>query len=343
MIIGLLHIRKDPKKVSRAYLYAAIAKLEGVELFYFTSKDVDFNEKTINGFFNENGKWVKRITCFPDVVINVGGPNTLKQTMIFDRLSRYVPFTSYKVGTKLSVYERIKKAKLFSEHVIPYRRIRNAKQVIDFIEEYKKIIIKPRSDSHGNMVHYLEGCDNGYLIKYRDKDTILSKEQLTHYVNQLLTKRIMLVQKYIESRRKTNEPYDLRLHMQKDDHGKWNITSIIPRVGPHDKIITNISQGGQLSLFDRFVAIEFGKNAKEIKDKVEKFCYDFSKHFDILYPYNFDELGIDVGIDENQKIWIYEVNWRPGHVFIESKAAKNAVKYAIYLAKTKMQEKEVIK
>ena len=25
-----------------------------------------------------------------------------------------------------------------------------------------------------------------------------------------------------------------------------------------------------------------------------------------------DELGMDVGLDENDKIWIFEVNWRPG-------------------------------
>ncbi|NLM31755.1 MAG: YheC/YheD family protein, partial [Acholeplasmataceae bacterium] len=38
--IGLLHTRLDPNLVSRAYLYSAIARVEGFRLFYFTSRDV---------------------------------------------------------------------------------------------------------------------------------------------------------------------------------------------------------------------------------------------------------------------------------------------------------------
>ncbi|MFQ7057969.1 MAG: YheC/YheD family protein [Turicibacter sanguinis] len=29
----------------------------------------------------------------------------------------------------------------------------------------------------------------------------------------------------------------------------------------------------------------------------------------------FDELGIDIGIDSRNYIWIYEVNWRPGFIY----------------------------
>ena len=49
-----------------------------------------------------------------------------------------------------------------------------------------------------------------------------------------------------------------------------------------------------------------------------------------------DELGIDVGLDENNKIWIFEVNWRPGcppAFYLELDVVKNLINYAILLAK----------
>jgi len=273
------------------------------------------------------------MTHFPDVIMNVGGPTTTKQRQIFNRLSGIVPFVSYKVGTKVSVYQRIIKGKIFSEYVIPYKSIKKISDVLTFIDLYKKVIVKPTLDSHGNLVNYIEKKDDGYIVRYKNSETHMSESQLVEYINQLLTNKKMLIQKYICSRRKTGEPFDFRIHMQKNGKGEWSITMIIPRVGTKGKIITNLSKGGQLSIFDRFLNIEFGKNYQKIRKDIKTFSVEFSKHFDTLYDYEFDELGIDIGLDENAKIWIYEVNWRPGHVFLESKAAKNAIIYAIYLAK----------
>ena len=57
-------------------------------------------------------------------------------------------------------------------------------------------------------------------------------------------------------------------------------------------------------------------------------------HFEDSIPIiRFDELGIDVGIDDKHKLWIYEVNWRPGSKHRELEGAKNLVKYAEYLGK----------
>ena len=48
-LIGMLHHRKDPSKVKRAYAYSVVAKAEGVEFFYFTPAKVDIINQTIIG------------------------------------------------------------------------------------------------------------------------------------------------------------------------------------------------------------------------------------------------------------------------------------------------------
>ncbi|MGV2487727.1 UNVERIFIED_CONTAM: YheC/YheD family protein, partial [Bacillus mycoides] len=73
-----------------------------------------------------------------------------------------------------------------------------------------------------------------------------------------------------------------------------------------------------------------------IKRYLERFAVTFSNHFNSLYKdILFDELGIDVGIDKDQKLWLFEVNWRPGvpNIFnLELDVARNLVHYARYLA-----------
>lgn len=106
-LVGMFHFRKDPSKVGRAYRYAAIASLEGINFFYFTAKRVDFENKVITGLYYENEKWIEKTFPFPDAIINHVGPNTQFQKEIYHKLAKIIPFTSHPVGTKLSVYNRI--------------------------------------------------------------------------------------------------------------------------------------------------------------------------------------------------------------------------------------------
>lgn len=336
--IGLLHTRLNPDKVSRAYIYSALARLEGADLYYFTSRDVNFNSNTINAKTYQAGTWIEKERPFPDVIMNVSGPNTPKQRKIYNRLEKKVPFTSIKVGNKLAVYNRLQSAGDFSRHIIPYQPARRLSDVTAFLQQYRKIILKPNSDSHGNQVYYIEKAKDNYFFIYRNCKRRFKEKKAKAFLASLIGHRQMILQKYINSRRRSGEPYDFRLHVQKDGAGIWQITTVFPRVAPRNRIITNLSQGAALSLFERFLEIEFPNHYRQLKFKIEAFALLLARHMDNIYGCEFDELGIDIGLDENRHIWLYEVNWRPGHVFIEVKAARNAVAYAIYLGKKKREE-----
>lgn len=82
------------------------------------------------------------------------------------------------------------------------------------------------------------------------------------------------------------------------------------------------------SFFER----EYGFESYDMQRILEHFAIRFSKQFDELYNGRLDELGIDIGIDEHKKLWIYEVNWRPGAAYRGLDAAMNTIPYAAYLA-----------
>jgi hypothetical protein len=106
----------------------------------------------------------------------------------------------------------------------------------------------------------------------------------------------------------------------------------IPKNRIQNKVVTNLGQGGNVALLKNFLMNIYGDEYFDIMKYLEVFSIQFAEHFEKLYKHGFDELGIDIGLDEDKKIWIYEVNWRLGHIFLESKASYYAVHYANYLA-----------
>ena len=92
MLIGMFHIRKDPNKVSRAYLYSTIARHEGHDFFISRPKELILRKREILGKHYSNGRWVTKRFPFPDVVINAANQNTPFQEETEDRLKTPPPF-----------------------------------------------------------------------------------------------------------------------------------------------------------------------------------------------------------------------------------------------------------
>jgi hypothetical protein len=335
-LIGMLHHRADPSNVKKAYAYAAVAKAEGVNFFYFTPGKVNIKQQKILGKVYENGHWIEMEFPFPDVIYNASYPVSDKAEQIFDYLSDRIPFTSHPIGDKLAVYNRIKRAEKFEPYLIPFYEVTDVQMFFDIIKRYEKVIIKPLTGHQGVGVVFIEkdGVDH-YKINDAGLVSSINEKQLLNLISHIIQDQDYLVQKFISSKTKTGHVFNFRLHVQKNGEGKWVITSIYPRIGRLGVITSNM--GSYSTYLDTFLKIEFGDSWYDIRRDLEKFAIRFSNHFDSLYDIELDELGIDVGIDAKQKLWLFEVNWRPSSPFIyklELDVAKNTILYAKYLADT---------
>ncbi|AIK39033.1 MULTISPECIES: YheC/YheD family endospore coat-associated protein [Bacillus] len=336
-IIGMLHHREDPRNVRRAYACAAVAKAEGVNFFYFTPGKVKIENQTILGKIYENGEWIEKEFSFPDVIYNASAPVSDKTEKIFDYLYDRIPFTSHSIGDKLSVYNRIKKAKEFEQYLIPFYELTDASKFFDMIKRYKKVIIKPMSGHQGGGIVFIEkyGVEH-YKMNEAGQISSINEKQLLDFISHKIQEQDYLVQQFISCQMKTGHVYDFRLHVQRNGEGKWVITSIFPRIGPLGSIVSNMGSGGYSTYLEIFLKTEFDDNWYNIQRYLERFAVSFVNHFDSLYDsVSFDELGIDVGIDADQKLWLFEVNWRPGapSIFnLELDVVRNTIHYARYLA-----------
>ncbi|HEY2421187.1 MAG TPA: YheC/YheD family protein [Neobacillus sp.] len=350
-LIGMLHHRKDPTTVIKSYAYAIVAKAEGADFVYFSPKSVNFVNKTIKGFVYENSSWKERITAFPDVIYNTGSPEKLEKAKdIIKRLREKIPFTTSSIGNKWNVNERLKKGKEFANYLIPTKVIKEWKDLYQLLIAYNEVVMKPIDGRKGQGIYFIKTTKNGFVINKDSNDQSYTKEELINLTNSLLKKNTYIVQPYICSKTKSGLVFDFRLHVQKNGEGNWVVTTIYPRIAPNGTIIANINNGGYTNYLEPFLNQEFGEDeAYNIKRTLEHFALALARHLDELqmleYQEVIDEIGIDIGLDKENKIWIYEVNWRPGcppAFYLEMDVVMNTIRYSMYLAKNQLKIKQKI-
>lgn len=338
----MLHHRRDPHKVIKSYAYAAIAQAEGAEFVYFSPRRVQFEDSTVHGWVYENGEWVERVTPFPDVIYNAGSPIKLaKSKDIVERLKETIPFTTHSIGNKLRVYERLKEANQFSQYLIPSEAIEDINTFFHFIDSFHRVVFKPMNGRQGEGVLMIERAGQEFRLLKGKESAKMTYAKLKDFLSRKINEQTYIVQPYIECKTKNGQAYDFRLHVQKNGEGNWGITSIYPRIGASGTIISNINSGGSVNYLEPFLKQEYGDEYMNIKRSLEVFSLQLAHHMDEIQIEKFneliDELGIDVAIDEQGKLWIFEVNWRPGcppTFYLEMDVVRNTIQYCLYLART---------
>ena len=339
VLIGMLHYRKKPHNNKMAYACAAVAKMIGVDFIYFSYRSVDFSSKKINAWIFKDGNWIQQNVHFPDSIINRGAPQTKEQSIILQGLKKTIPFTSHSIGSKMKVYKKIKEGRLFANYLIPTLSVSHFEKVLPFMKKYTRTVIKPNSGNKARSIYFITLLEDDKVHCASGLDeTIYSLQEFKEFFIKLVSKEKYLIQPFIESKTKAGLTYDFRLHVQKNEVGKWVTNLIYPRISGNQKLTSNISSGGYRGELIPFLMEEFGEQYFDVKQLLEHFALSFVTHFDTLYPHrSFDELGIDVAIDQNHRIYIFEVNWRPGSKHREFTVANNLVKYAKYLAETQVK------
>lgn len=202
------------------------------------------------------------------------------------------------------------KTEQFSSHSLAY-----------FFQFTNQLILKPTFSSGGRGIYLVFKEKDRFAIfdgKNKIHHTVIgSTEDLYHFLRTQLCHENYLVQTLL-SLCENNQPMDVRIVMQKNTPNTWNLIGSGVRVGKKGTFISNLQAGGKVQLTH--------PRSPSIADNEELMMI-----ITLLPPYmenNFYplfELGIDIGIDNNGKAWILEVNSKPGYKTIFSTASNNTI------------------
>ncbi|SFB32391.1 YheC/D like ATP-grasp [Lentibacillus halodurans] len=336
--IGVYSSRANPRIAypeERINAYVEEAERQGVDLIFFSSEDVDFENKQINADIFKANEWQKMVSPFPDVINNIAPSSRIQQTRTERKLRRELPFTSFYVGNKFHLPKKLVKYRKYANLLVPFKMCRHENIIHEFMQENKIVVFKPIMGRRGENIFFVEKRGNRYSLLDHKKEQIIGQEKFNEWLHKVILKRknSYLVQRYIHSRTKSDEPFHIRAHVQKNGDGSWQLTKIYPRVGSKKSNLSNIANEGRIEELGPFLEREFGGQGKEYEQKTLEIAIGLTRHLDHIHGLALDELGIDLTIDQNGRFWLHEVNNGPQTLFHEKERAANTVAYAAYIAK----------
>lgn len=324
---------------------AYVCRFYGVEFFYFTPADINFNKKKIRGKVFNGDIWVERMFDYPD--------------MIFDRIRK-----TKRLENKKKIYEELKgcifnynlkkgfKGKmgvnyLFEDEnfIIPSEYVDSIADVKMFMEKYGKIIVKPTNLNGAIGVYSIEKDGDLFIVggrstieEFTEKEFDIFMEntmKLEKYPFASQVERPYMAQKFITCFTKEGSPYDIRVAAVKNGKNEWEIVNISPKIGVNGGEVVSIGgYGGSYGRWKGFIQHNFSyKEFKFIDKKVKDISLNICNKIENYNGNNITEVGIDLIIDEYKRIYLLEVNLTPGIVDYHFELVENHVKYLLYLYK----------
>lgn len=333
--IGVFHSWANPREFYPEPRLEAMVKeseRQEAQLYFFTSDDVDFEKKQVSADTFQNNGWERVTIPFPDVINNVGAG---RKSHVERKLRREIPFTSFHVGNKYTLPKRMVKYRKFAELLVPFRVCNNEAVIYDFLERNNRVVFKALGSNRGENIYFITKKGSRYVMVDQKKERILNDDAFQKWVrNTMLAKKgSYIVQRYIHTRTKNDEPYHFRAQVQKDGDAQWVITYIYASIGNKKGNLSNLSTGGRIEDLQPFLRREYGREkGAEYEKELLELSIDVAKHLDKIYGLALDELGLDFAVDDAGRIWMHEANNGPQTAFFEDKRAINTIAYAKYLA-----------
>jgi len=215
-----------------------------------------------------------------------------------------------------------------------------------FLQKYGAVYLKPIISSLAVGVYKISKDSKGYIVEHHPSKTekVLKAcgdtKELQEVLKPALEEKPYLAQQPLNLIRYENRPVDFRAHLFKNDLGKWTVLIIKARIGPIAGVVTGPGWGGYRTPAEDILEKIFSREEtaailKNIREAVLAIAWEIDR----AHAKPFGELGFDMAVDANKKIWMIEVNPKPNWNLppgvdikkMEKKMAEHLLAYCRYL------------
>lgn len=333
---------KKPGKTVATGLMTYMAKNFNIEMYFFTSQDIDFEKKMVKANLIEGKKFVNKVISLPRIIYNI--PEAIsgsdKNRNLKLKLEKYGCYFVRPVLSlsKQAAYDMLSNNTQLREYLIETHTLKNFEHFLSLLEQYHNdVIVKPTNGGGGVDVFRITFNGEKYIVNVNREESFFNTvEELKTFYDKNFNKREQILQPYIVSRTKNGNPFDVRIHIFQAPKDSF-YPVIYARIGNAKGIISNIHGGGHPVHGVSFLKEEFGDDWKVLYDKLLYIGKTFPRYFQTFFKEKFFAIALDVGIQRRENsydIKFFEINSRsPGMTFIERESALASLEYLQYLGK----------
>jgi hypothetical protein len=180
------------------------------------------------------------------------------------------------------------------------------------------VYLKPDNSCQGKGLMRIDRLESGHFaLRVRDDGTRsvhASHASLLQAIHRKkMNRRHYVVQQGINSKTLGGRMFDIRTHLMRID-GRWVVVGIVARIAREKGFVTNAYSGGKsYHVFPLLVEkLGYGEmEARFLIDQMMRLSRRATKRISSVYP-KWSEFGLDIGIDQEGHLWIYEINVHPG-------------------------------
>jgi glutathione synthase/RimK-type ligase-like ATP-grasp enzyme len=197
------------------------------------------------------------------------------------------------------------------------------------LSEYSLVCVKSIWGSRGIEVLFIEKRGIYFFLFYPDdyNERFSDLDELAKAISSFMKGDKWIIQQTIDLMTWRNRCFDLRVLVQKVTLQRWECTEICLRMAQQGRRITSTSQGGKVveaaSVLSALWPSRYLEINNEVKELTLKIAQALENHKGPLC-----ELGMDVGIDRYGRIWLFEVNGKPGKVTVRKLRNKHTIRLA---------------
>lgn len=358
-VIGVLTGRKNmlslyqPERFNLAPLAGAARSGQAI-FYYFSLPDIDYRTSSIGGLYFDRRRagWQKKKFPFPAACyLRDGVP--LHRMNELERFQRAASARGVRLVNSRTIFDKWEVHRILSASAdlkphLPETRLyhRHGGELQSMLRRYGGAYLKARLGRKGlQVMQVIEkpgGCyECRYFVEKPEIRRIRLAAGLTALIDRFFAGRPLIIQQPLDLINYAGNKVDLRAEMQKNGRGELEVIAVPVRVARPQSPITTHAASYRFDIFfsemlpyqpDAMEALQAGLHA--LLFKIYRAVED--------YYGPFGEMGIDIGLDKEGRLWLIECNSQPAKVSLMqaydpetvTRAFENPLAYALYLAST---------
>jgi len=298
----------------------------GMEVCLFSAAGIDWEAMRTDAFLCESGdsRWTMRPVPLPSLVYDRTFPRhaaarRAAREAVRKLTARGVRVLGSGLPGKWKVYRILYESETLRPLLPNTAPLSNADELSGWLAAHRAVFLKPEGGSQGRGCLRIDPLPGGgYALTGRDlrnrrfRLSAGTRDQAAALALRLIRSRRYVVQPALTLFSSEGHPFDIRVLVQRNGSGRWQITGTAVRIGDPEGATSNLHGGGTAREARSFLEREFGEPAaSRVLSLIHSAAMAVPERIERAFG-GFCEFGIDFGVDRSGNVWLLEVNSKPG-------------------------------
>lgn len=329
----------------------------GALVYVFTPGGIHWDQHKVTGYLYDEKQdaWVEAMLPLPHVVYNrIPTRKWEKQSAVQKTLNQLASMSQITLFNrrffdKQSLFQLLEGIPEAATFLPETKKLDSFLKVRTFVNKYRSVYLKPVLGKAGEGIMRLDFHQKQWRLR-----SVYQQKAITRYfptlraawnhVRSRINGKKYIIQQAIELARYKGRPFDVRVLVQKNGQGIWDVTGIGIRRAGANSITTHVPRGGSIQSTEKVLGELFGEQEAEILEKIKSTALTVAHHLNEELE-ELAEMSMDLGLTREGKLWFFEANAKPekfDEPGIRRSSLNNLIGYAQYVSRLNVQKEVVV-